>query len=228
MAEKRRINRRLAAAVCAAALAVSGMGVCAADTKADYQTVSETDTEVTLTLQEIVDANTGIENVLGSAQMIGVTSVKYDTDGNLKDSSQYAFTRTDDSYGYAVAIIYEDYILTYKSGSAYVQYNSGQQRAMAVDADEYASVISWVKEFSTVGYSETETLTAQYEKDGLIYVKSEDPEAEDSADGYTACFYYVLDKDTLQCQKIIESLADSTGAETKILEMTVEYSTAAE
>lgn len=218
---------RRAAVLFAAAVAAAGMTAAASETDAQaYHTVSEESdaySNVTITLQEIVDANSGIENLLGSSQMIGISEVKYDEDGTVTESSQYAVTRTDDRYGYAIAFVYDDYTLTYKSGSAWVQYANGQSQALAVDAEQYASLLQSIQSMATVGYSESEELIAQYEKDGKIYVKSTDPEAEDSTEEQTVCFYYVLDPDTLQCSQLIESLQDADGNETKVMEMTVEY-----
>ena len=54
--------------------------------------------EFSVTLQDIVDANNGIEKVLGSHARVGCTEIQYDENGNQTDTSQYAITRDGDSY----------------------------------------------------------------------------------------------------------------------------------
>ena len=99
----------------------------------------------------------------------------------------------------------------------------GSKQVQAVDPVKYQQMMEWVENLSTVGYSETEKFTAQTEQDGKIYLQSEDPGDDGSVDGKTTCFYYVLDEDTLQAERIIESIRDEDGAETKVQEMILEY-----
>ena len=82
---------------------------------------------------------------------------------------------------------------------------------------------AYTNTYAPVEYSETEEITAEEEKDGKLYIQSQDPEHDDSTDGKTACFYYVLDKETLQAEQIMESLRDENGKETMILKVTMEY-----
>ncbi|MDO5423910.1 MAG: hypothetical protein Q4F41_09305 [Eubacteriales bacterium] len=221
----KRFSRR-AAALCLAVLACSGMTVSAQGTGETFRQVTadtEADEsgEITLTLEEIIEANTGIEKILGDSEMIGITEVQYSLTGVQTNSAQYAITRDGDSY--AIAYIGSDYIMTLKNGSAWIQYADGTKEARAVDPAQYAAQMEQVINMAPISYSATEEFTAQVEKDGKIYIQSEDAADDDSVDGNMACFYYVLDADTLQAEQIIKSIRDENGNETKVLQTTIEY-----
>ena len=230
MSEKKHRFSRRAAFLCAAVMAVSGMQASAGELTVQTEETTESEgtsqkSEFSVTLQDIVDANNGIEKVLGSHARVGCTEIQYDENGNQTDTSQYAITRDGDSY--VLSYVEKNGILTYKNGSAWLRYtdgvNKGQKIVQPVDPEKYAQIMEWVETYAPVEYSETEEITAEEEKDGKLYIQSQDPEHDDSTDGKTACFYYVLDKETLQAEQIMESLRDENGKETMILKVTMAY-----
>lgn len=176
--------------------------------------------EYSVSLQDIVDANTGVENLLGDHSMYGWTVISYDENGEETGRESYGVTREED--GYTLAVQSEDgTITTYRNGSIWIQSSDGSSQVREMEAEEVQALEQQLASLSFVGYSETETFTAETVQNGQLCIQSADPQGTYSDAEHMTCYYYAMDEDTLELGRLIETVMDADGNETKRTEVIV-------